>query len=165
MSNYRASHIANFFLDKSKQDSIPVTQMKLMKLVYIGYGWVYAVLDKKLFDEPILAWQHGPVIRSLYDEFKHFGSREINKPAVEFDFDNAELTTPKISDDDSQIQLVLEKVWDVYKRFSASSLRQKTHEAGTPWSTTYDSGVPDLIIDNDKIRNHFTRKITEYLNA
>jgi len=60
-------------------------------------------LGEKLFDEPIKAWQHGPVIRSLYDEFKHFGSQNINKHAVDFDFDNMELTTPKISDDDSQM--------------------------------------------------------------
>jgi len=58
---------------------------------------------------------------------------------------------------------VLEKVWDVYKNFSASSLRQKTHEADTPWSKVYKQDVPDLDIDDKEIHDHFTKKITEYL--
>lgn len=50
--------------------------LKLIKLVYLAYGWSIA-LDYRLFDEPIVAWKHGPVIRSLYHEFKHFGAAPI----------------------------------------------------------------------------------------
>ena len=43
MTIYNPAHIANFFIGKAKEESEPLTQMKLMKLVYIGFGWVKAL--------------------------------------------------------------------------------------------------------------------------
>ena len=64
LATYSASHVANFMLDKADQEGRPVTQMKLLKLVYIAYGWYLSLVNKKLFSEEIYAWKHGPVIRS-----------------------------------------------------------------------------------------------------
>ncbi len=165
MSNYSASHIANFFLEKAKEEDMPITQMKLMKLVYIGYGWVYALLGRKLFEDSIQAWKHGPVIRTLYDEFKHYGNCSIEDFAVEFDYEEGVTTKPQVDESDSDVKLVLEKVWGVYKHFSASALRKKTHEAGTPWQKVYDSHAMSTEINDDDIEEHFTNKITEYLDV
>ena len=52
-SEYTASHLANFFLDEAEKEGIGVSPMKLLKLVYIGYGWMIAALGKAPFDEPI----------------------------------------------------------------------------------------------------------------
>jgi len=161
---YRPSHIANFFLNKARQEEDTLTQLKLLKLVYLGYGWTAALLEKKLFDEPIEAWKHGPVVPSLYHEFKHFGSDPIEGASISFDLDSGEITKPEISKEDSDLELVLSFVWDIYKRFSAWDLRGKTHEPGTPWSDTYESGYTNKEIAFDLIRQHFTRKIEEYLS-
>jgi len=163
---YYPSHIANFFLKKAKEDNKQITQMKLQKLVYIGYGWILAVLDQELFDEDVCAWQHGPVIRSLYNEFKHFGNRPIDTLAVEYDLDRESMYYPEIEDKESDepIKVVLEKVWDIYKDISAWTLRNKTHENGTPWSKVYTGGTNDILNKAD-IKTHFEDKIREYLSA
>nr|VFK60484.1 MAG: Uncharacterized phage-associated protein [Candidatus Kentron sp. TUN]VFK69807.1 MAG: Uncharacterized phage-associated protein [Candidatus Kentron sp. TUN] len=167
---YTSSHVANFFLDKAEKENIPVTPMKLQKLVYIGYGWVLAVLDRKLFDEPIEAWMHGPVIPSLYHEFKRYGASSILDKSVKFDLDNIQNlkpSTPRINKHDSKnstkVVGVLDVVWDSYKLLSAWVLRNKTHEKGTPWSEAYENG--NECLDDSTIKGHFHRKITEYLNG
>lgn len=165
MTKYFASHVANFFLERAAQENMPITQMKLMKLVYIGYGWVYAILDEKLFEESIQAWQHGPVIKSVYNEFKHHGSNAITSHAVEFDLETLTMSTPKISKKDSDILVILEKVWEVYKHFSASALREKTHEQGTPWKNVFQHDIHNIDIKNEEIKSHFVEKITHYLDA
>ena len=50
MSNdgYSPSHVANFFLSRGAEAGVTISPMKLLKLVYIGYGWVLAVLDRSL---------------------------------------------------------------------------------------------------------------------
>lgn len=151
-------------LDKAVKDGISISPMKLLKLVYIGYGWSLATLDRKLFDEPILAWAHGPVIRSVYDEFKHYGKSPIDCHAVDFDLETGSFVEPRISKDDVDAHIVLGKVWDVYKHFDAWSLRNKTHEAGTPWSQVYREGVRDIEIPDDLIKNHFKTKIRQYID-
>lgn len=45
----------------------PVTVMKLQKLVYYGQVWSVVWDDDVLFDEPILAWDNGPVVRELWE--------------------------------------------------------------------------------------------------
>ena len=161
---YSASQVANFMLDKADKDGIRVSPMKLLKLVYIGYGWSLAVLDRKLFDEPILAWAHGPVIRSIYDEFKHYGKAPIQGRAIEFDLETGDVVEPQVAQSDKDAQVVLGKVWDVYKRFDAWSLRNKTHEPGTPWSTVYREGERDTVIPDNLIKEHFKTKIRQYID-
>jgi uncharacterized phage-associated protein len=161
----RPVQVANFFLRKAEEEEKEITQLKLLKLVYIAYGWTAALLDKKLFDEPILAWKHGPVVASVYHEFKHFGSKPISEMGVSLDLDSSELTTPLIPQEEKNIIIVLDIVWGVYKKFSAWSLRNKTHEENTPWSETYQLDCSDLAIDHNLIKEHFITKIKSYLST
>lgn len=153
--------VANFFLKKAAEENIPVTQLKLLKLVYFGYGWVAAILDRKLFDERIEAWKHGPVVSSLYHEFKHFGDKPVPELGVSYDLDTGQTTIPEIPAKEEDIRLVLTFVWDIYKRYSAWVLRGKTHEIDTPWYLADKKG--DMFIEYERIKEYFHKKITEYL--
>lgn len=70
--------VANYLLDKARDDGELLTHMKLQKLVYIAHGWHLAVTGKPLLSDPVEAWQFGPVIRSLYHDLKHFGHEPIS---------------------------------------------------------------------------------------
>jgi|688.fasta_scaffold138291_2 uncharacterized phage-associated protein len=162
-SIYTSSAVANFFLDKAKKQQIGLSPLKLIKLVYIAHGWALALTEHQLFDEQIEAWQHGPVIPSLYHEFKNYGSRPIKEPAVEFDFTTGEMVKPKIPEN-AEIVTILDKVWDVYHTCSAVQLRGLTHQANTPWSECYQKGMKHLVIDNDKIKSHYQELLTNMLS-
>ena len=162
---YTPQHIANYFLERAEAERRPLTQLKLIKLVYIAYGWYLALTGNRLFEEPIQAWKHGPVIRSLYDEFKHFGSAPIDCKAMDFDLDTLEFHAPHVPDDDKETRLILDRVWASYKDFSASALRNKTHEVDSPWDRAYVDGVRNLTLSDPDIREHYTHRIRRYLNA
>ena len=161
---YTPNHVANFMLDRAETEGLDLTPMKLLKLVYIGYGWVLAVLDKRLFEEPIEAWAHGPVVKSLYHEFKHFGRDPISGRSIEFDLEDFSVQTPRIGKDDNHTLLVLGIVWNIYKKFSAWDLRNKTHEPGSPWSKVYRPNSFGIVIPDELIKRHFTNKISAYLD-
>jgi uncharacterized phage-associated protein len=40
-----------------------LTHLKLQKLVYYAQGFHLGLFDKPLFEEPIEAWAHGPVVQ------------------------------------------------------------------------------------------------------
>ena len=163
--SYSPQQIANYFLDKAESEGRALTPMKLIKLVYIAYGWVLALKDQKLFDEPIQAWTHGPVIPSIYHEFKHFRSEPISERAAVFDMDSFDFSEPRVPASDDEINFILDTVWSSYKRFSGSALRQKTHEPDTPWSRAYVKGQMDTELKDDDIREHFRDRIGRYLDA
>jgi uncharacterized phage-associated protein len=162
---YTPQHVANYFLDRADREGRAITQMQLQKLVYIAYGWALALKGERLFDEPIEAWEHGPVIRSLYDEFKRFGKGAIQGRATEFNLENFDTSEPRVPESDKDTFLILDKVWAAYHRFSGWQLRQKTHEPDTPWSVTYDPGKRDKIIPDEVIRPHFFTVIRRILDA
>lgn len=75
--------IANYFVDKANQDTrapYPLTLLRLVKYVYISYGFAMAILDKIIIDkrfDTVQAWKYGPVIPSVYHSFKHNGNNPI----------------------------------------------------------------------------------------
>ncbi len=119
--------VANYFLDKLDIEAEDcISNLKLQKLVYYAQGFVMALTDKKLFDEPIEAWEHGPVVRCLYGKYKDNGSAAITRT------ENLEyphlLQYPEIME-------ILDEVYQVYGQFSAWKLRNMTHNE-TPWLDT-----------------------------
>ena len=162
---YTPANIANFFLEKGKEENVEITAMKLQKIVYIAYGWTLALLNTKLFDEPIEAWQHGPVIPSLFHEFKHFGKHNITEKALSIDWDEGTFVPAAIPTNDEKLLTVLTKVWDIYKVFTGWDLRQRTHQDGTPWSQVYKPGERFVLIPDDIMKPSFEKNITELLSA
>lgn len=166
---YTAQHVANFFLTKAEKEGYGLTPLKLLKIVYIGYGWVLALTGRKLFDEPIQAWQHGPVVPSLYHEFKEFGSGVILSKSVLSEIEeygltfNITLSNPEIPEDDEDVVFILGRAWDVYKDLGGWELRNKTHETDTPWSKVYSQGRRDCDLRDEDISNYYKAKLDEYL--
>ncbi|WP_366513810.1 type II toxin-antitoxin system antitoxin SocA domain-containing protein [Planktotalea sp.] len=72
--------------------------MKLQKLVYIAYGWHLALSGKKLFTEEIEAWKHGPVVPSLYHEFKHLRENPITSFATSYDYNSEQEIVPRVQE-------------------------------------------------------------------
>lgn len=139
-----AQDVANVFLRLSEPEvGDTITNLKIQKLVYYAQGFHLALFDSPLFDDHIKAWTHGPVVESLYHEYKQYGSSEIPIP-----------TSPvnrRISK--GQIELIQE-VNIVYGQFSAWKLRDLTHSE-RPWVETPQNGI----ISQDLMKEFFKTKI------
>ena len=164
---YSAKAVANQFIRKSLKENNPLTPMKLLKLVYIAHGWHLAILDKPLITDRVEAWLYGPVIPELYHEFKHYGMLPIEGLATEYEplFEDgrlvdAKLVRPKIDSNDKPTRDFLNRVWEVYKDFTAIQLSNMTHEKGSPWDSVF-YGAPNSkpTIENETIKAHYRRRL------
>jgi uncharacterized phage-associated protein len=139
-----ALDVAKYFLTLAEPDEGDVvTHLKLQKLCYYAQGSALVVLNRPLFNEDILAWDHGPVIRSVFDAYRAHGSDPIPLPE---NFDAAVLT-------DEEREL-LNEVWDVYGQFSAWKLRNMTHNE-PPWANTPRNEV----ITPEALRTFFLTRV------
>lgn len=153
--NYTPAHIANYFLWRAWQENIDITPMKLIKLVYIAYGWNLVINENKLFDEEIVAWKYGPVIPSLYHEFKRFGASAITKNdyAANFDIETGELKeVPVIASDDKDTVNILDATWFNYKDRSGTDLSRITHDPGSAWFKAYYEKGDNSVLDDEDIK-------------
>ncbi|NVK54961.1 MAG: SocA family protein [Alteromonadaceae bacterium] len=158
MNTYSAKAIANAFLRLARKDGQSITPMKLQKLVYLAHGWALGLNDKPLIKDDVEAWQFGPVISSLYHEFKEYGSGAITNDASDFDldFDTFEIVyeVPVIKEDDTDANELVEAVWNSYKKYSGGQLSNLTHREGTPWKQAYN-GNKGQKIDTQLIAEHY----------
>ncbi|MEQ1723474.1 MAG: type II toxin-antitoxin system antitoxin SocA domain-containing protein, partial [Pseudobdellovibrio sp.] len=74
-----ANVVGEYFIRKFNDTESPITNLKLQKLLYYAQGVAFGRANIKLIKEPLLAWEHGPVIRECYDNHKH---RERNPVEV-----------------------------------------------------------------------------------
>ena len=147
---YSAEDIANWFLAYNNyinavEDADYISNLKLQKLLYYAQGTYLALEDKPLFNDKILAWQHGPVVEKIYHKYKHYESRGIDEEII-FNTEQIDLKTRRI----------LEDVYDVFGQYSAWKLRNMTHEE-TPWLNTRKNDC----ISNELIKEYFKANYIE----
>lgn len=147
--------VANFFLDKAESEGEVLTHLKLQKLVFFAHGWHLAITGDPLIDESIQAWQYGPVIKSLYQEFKECGNGPIHFRASGHEWMRWSPNKPEVTDF-ATIE-ILNKVWDIYKGFTAAQLSAMTHAKESPWEKVLNKHglFRNQTIPNDLIRDYF----------
>ena len=143
--------VADYIIGTSNH---PLTPMQVNKLAYISHGFTLALEGTALFSDKVEAWRYGPVVPSIYHEFKHYGGRVItalqycgtmlNTPEVQtrLEFVNDRIPTHHTR--------IIDDVIGKYGHFSGPGLSTITHEKGTSWHQCYEAGklgteIPDNI--------------------
>jgi uncharacterized phage-associated protein len=155
---YDAKAIANYFLDLARASNSALTPMKLQKLVFFAHGWCLALYGRPLIADAVEAWKFGPVIPSLYHEFKSAGSAAIETPASTVDLENFDLVFPRVPQEDRETRELLDQVWRSYGGLSAYQLSSLTHLPGSPWSQVREGREDDargVVIPEPLIARHF----------
>lgn len=163
---YTALEIAKWFIFKNKTESKlnstddepyeGVSNLKLQKLLYYAQGIYLSLNNELLFDEPIEAWKHGPVVPSVYQEYKSFRGNDIN---IDFD-DEAEDIINRIGNDQKAYEsLVL--TYDNFAIYTAWQLRNMTHSDGSPWSMAFNPCEEHNIIEPQVIKEYFLKNVFE----
>ncbi len=157
---FESGAIANCFLDLADKENVGISPMKLIKLVYIVHGWHLAITDEPFFYEQVEDWKYGPVIDSLYHEFKDFGNRSITRRAQYFAHGRLFPHTLSFGDDADRAKTAVKAVWNAYKKCSATKLSSLTHMPGSPWDKTWNGEKGSQMRGTDiapkLIRDHYS---------
>jgi len=145
-----AQNLCNNILMRAHKEEIEVSPMKLQKLLY--YVCVMYVQETGSF--PILerfeVWKYGPVIPSIYIEFKPFGSAPIKGFAL-----NSKGKAMIVDEDiNPVIKKCINYIWNKFKNFSAIALAERTHQRGSGWYSAFQKNKE--IISQEEMFNDKT---------
>lgn len=122
--------IARNIIKYSNSINAPISNLKLQKLLYFTWIEYYKRTQRYLFNEEFFAWQFGPVVPQVYNEYCAYGGL----PIIQFDIftykDDIELCVEKL----------IEEVVEKYKDCSAFELVNITHKPGHAWDLAYRNG-------------------------
>lgn len=119
--------VANNFIARALNENVPLTPMKLQKLIYFLYKEYLKTTGERLFTESFEVWQYGPVIASVYDEFKGFGGSSITRFARDSIGDVYTVL------EEGDFKTCFEKIWGQFRCYTGWELSRITHADGTAW--------------------------------
>lgn len=124
---YQAIDIAKYIITSCNNKDLPVSNLKLQKMLY--YAWIdyYKATGTHLFDNEICAWKFGPVVPDVYYEFCSFAGNAITREY------NVALD---VSD-----QKILDDTISKYIDMPVYTLVAQTHKEGGPWDTIFANGA------------------------
>jgi len=152
---YMSSTIAGYFIERSNQESAPLSVLQLIKLVYISHGWNLALNDTPLIYDKIEAWKYGPVMPSLHSLFE---MHALSKDDLVENFLIEETSCVKPIH-----KTLLNKVYVKYKHVSGDKLTELMHQEDTPWYTVWDNEKGrNKPIDNEATKKYYSRQIDKH---
>ncbi len=115
---------------KQEEQEAEMTPLSLQKTLYFAQAcWLQAREQPLFLEERFEAWSYGPVIRSVYQDYKHHKSNPIKiREADYFSFE----------EENPDLHHFLSCVWTITQRYSAFWLTQITHLKGAPWELVYE---------------------------
>lgn len=142
----KAVDVANFFVDLSaSMEEELMTNLKVNKLVYFAQAWSLVRLKRPLFEEDILAWPYGPVIKSVYDAFRPCGKNNIEHVFGCYSQDKF---------NDEELNLLVDVALE-YGQYTSTTLVNITHKPNSPWSQVYKDHE-NSVISLESIRKYFS---------
>lgn len=114
-----------------------ITPLKLQKLLYYIQGMALRIYGKPAFSNSISAWQYGPVVEEVYQQYK--GRNPIVTPKTDYEVCDG-------------LKKIIELVVSSYGQIEAGSLIDLTHDED-PWINSVNSGT----ISIDFIKEYFNK--------
>lgn len=132
--------LCNNVLRRGFAECIPITPMKLQKLMYFICRDYLQCTGDELISENFGVWQYGPVLLTVYDEFKSYRAGPITNYAK-----TAEGKAYQIDEDDNPIlSRIIDSVWEKYRGLSAVELSNLTHSDTSGWSAAFARNSPKI---------------------
>ncbi len=134
MAIVTAQQVADYIIGFANEAGELITNLKLQKLLYYAQGYYLAIEGDKLFEDEIEAWVHGPVIPSVYRQYKDFRWQPISR----------EVVTPAISE---KVADFLNLIIETFLPIDAYKLERMTHNE-SPWIKARGDLQPNEVCQN-----------------
>ncbi|MEK5108234.1 type II toxin-antitoxin system antitoxin SocA domain-containing protein [Cytobacillus sp. FSL K6-0129] len=161
MTVYRALDVADYIVHYCIETGKNISHLKLQKILYFLEAH-YLVNDSTLFTDDISKWRLGPVVESVYHEYKEFGSNNIkyipNRISID-DTGKVSVSSFNVDIIDEHDKNVINTIVDKYSSIGPFILVNATHEH-TPWKEdepNINNGVKGLYYNKTELRDFFIK--------
>ena len=123
---YSAVELSKYIITKCARENKPISNLQLQKILYFIQKEYLQKKGVPAFNDPIEAWQFGPVVPRSYYRFCGYGGMPIH---TEYVFD--------IEQNDKNI---INPIVDEKCSLDPWDLVRETHKSGSAWDYIYDNG-------------------------
>jgi uncharacterized phage-associated protein len=123
---YDPRRVANHVISEARALELPVTNLKLQKLLFLCHAIFLVEKARPLVRGPFEAGQYGPVNREVYEAFRKFGGQPITELAVKINPATGMVYSIDALND-PEARSTISKVAEFYGRWRVTKLVELTH--------------------------------------
>ena len=148
--------VARYILSRQK-----CTHTRIQKLTYMCYADYLCSTGKRLFEDKIYAFDHGPVVASVYEAFRDSSKAHPGKQ-IDYD-DDTEIFSSELrvqhrsrimfSEDGVKKMDSIDRTLERYGELKTEELVELTYRPGSPWFMT-PKGTYSEIADKSILAGH-----------
>ena len=158
MEKTDARAVANLVLGEAWTRGMHVTNLQLQKLLFLCHAFLLVEKEKNVIRGDFVAWKYGPVHHDVYDAFKQFGAKPIDRFATRMNpVTGQETGVALVADRD--VRDVVSRVVAFYGSWTPAQLVKLTHAEEGPWDFVVKSAAEKanvgLRISNQVIEERF----------
>lgn len=134
---YSAMQIAHYIINKCTIEGCPISNLQLQKILYYIQR-SFLKVGMCAFSDNIEAWQFGPVVREVYNNYCGFGAAKIR---LIYDVNLRE-----------DFQRIIDPIVEEKRRLNPWDLVEDTHHPDKAWAVIYKEGMGNhRVIPNNLI--------------
>lgn len=130
---YDALDVARYVINYERSQGRSVSNLRLQKLLYFVQAQFLVTKHQACFSDAMEAWDLGPVVPTVYHEYKAFGSSSLPRSLSDNIYDIA-----------GNDRMLIGKILDKCANYSTTSLVSMTHRQ-KPWKDAYESRFDNTI--------------------
>ena len=138
-----AKDVSLYVIDWGHKHHSEITNLRLQKLLYFIQGENIRANNPRLIEDNFYAWKLGPVIPSVYEEYRIYSSFVIPHFVVK--------ELPVFGERDQE---VIEYTLEAYSQYSTWDLVNLTHSQA-PWKYSYEIFGNSALIPYESIERYF----------
>ena len=138
---FSAHNVAIYIINWCLDHNVPITNLKLQKLLYFVQGEYSRVKGTRMIADDFYAWQLGPVVPNVYAEYSIFSSSALPSQKQSISFDH---------EDRCVIDAILQK----YARYTTWNLVELSHQQD-PWKYQHEIFGDKALIPFESIADYF----------
>jgi len=140
--------LANNFIEWGARETVPMTPLKLQKLLYLYYARHFYLCKKPPFPECFVKWPYGPALPDVYEALKDFGGKPIARPLRDM-YGEAPSAEPGAE----PFRTVFRDVITRFGRVPARELVDITHDGlpGSPCVTAWQQAEMGCVLSGDAV--------------
>lgn len=139
-----ANDVAAYILEKR----VAVESVRLQKLLFYAQAWHLVTMDSPLFDDPIRAFRYGPVVHSVWTNYR--GTKTVTRRQAVGDPD-------ALTESERE---VVDAVIEAYRRIKPFEMADLTHEEA-PWVDAWNAPGGDRVISHEAMRRYYAVESTK----
>lgn len=119
-----------------------------------------ALHNERLFNDQFYTFRHGLIAYKIHDEYKVRNIPELKSSISDEQATRLANNYYYILSDDKASE-VLDATWNEYGKYTASYLRNLTHDNKGPWKKVYNENQKLIAMNDEDIKQYFRDYIVE----